>query len=261
MKVHFPNRRYICREWKSQRRTSKKLEPQPAETKEDAEARNDLWSIEGDFTYRHRTETRFHLYVPKEESFPISILTWPEQLTQIWMWCKKNVSTTWWNVDMGRNLIRFMDSIHEVHVTERENLFQELCGLGANYKHPSNHQTWLSVAWNLDWHVMGSGITKARQRSKTERHLFYGCGRWRASRDNQERKIEIGSSKGSGYACKMETARKEATGNCSEWEHQLSQENQVCVYCGRSGVHKEACGTYSFHEIMRITSLKKGFIK
>ena len=156
-KIHFPNRRYTCREWKSQRRTSKKLEPQPVETKEDAEARNDLWSIEGDFTYRHRTETRFHLYVPKEESFPISILTWPEQLTQIWMWCKKNVSTIWWNVDMGRNLIRFMDSIHEVHVTDWETssrnyvVWERITNIQAttrlDYLWP---EIWIGTSWALE---------------------------------------------------------------------------------------------------------------
>ena len=48
-------------------------EPQPAETKEDAEARNDLKSIEGDFIYRHHVEPRVHLHVPKEESFPIPV--------------------------------------------------------------------------------------------------------------------------------------------------------------------------------------------
>ena len=46
-------------------------EPQPAQTKEDAEERNDFWSIEGDFIYRHHNEPRVHLHVPKEETFPI----------------------------------------------------------------------------------------------------------------------------------------------------------------------------------------------
>ena len=44
-----------------------------AETRDDAEARNDFWSIEGDFIYRHHTESRVHLFVPKEESFPIPL--------------------------------------------------------------------------------------------------------------------------------------------------------------------------------------------
>ena len=40
------------------------------ETKNDAEARNDVWSIEGDSIYRHHVEPRVEVYVPKEERFP-----------------------------------------------------------------------------------------------------------------------------------------------------------------------------------------------
>ena len=35
----------------------------------DGEARNDFWSISGNFVYRHHVEPRVKLYVPKEESF------------------------------------------------------------------------------------------------------------------------------------------------------------------------------------------------
>ena len=45
----------------------------PEETKDDAEAREDFWSIQGDFIYRHNIEPRVELYVPKEESFPIRL--------------------------------------------------------------------------------------------------------------------------------------------------------------------------------------------
>ena len=47
--------------------------PQPTEPKDDAEARNDFWSMEGDFIYRHHVEPRGHVYVPQEESFPIPL--------------------------------------------------------------------------------------------------------------------------------------------------------------------------------------------
>ena len=43
------------------------------ETKDDAEAREDFWSIQGDFIYRHHIEPRVQLYVPQEESFPIPL--------------------------------------------------------------------------------------------------------------------------------------------------------------------------------------------
>ena len=43
-------------------------EPQPTEPKNDAEARKDFWSIQGDFIYQHHIEPRVQLYVPKEET-------------------------------------------------------------------------------------------------------------------------------------------------------------------------------------------------
>ena len=34
------------------------------------EARNELWSMSGNFIYRHHVEPRVKLYSPREESFP-----------------------------------------------------------------------------------------------------------------------------------------------------------------------------------------------
>ena len=48
-------------------------ESQPTEWTDDAEARADLWSTQGDFIYRHRNEPRVYLYVSKEEAFPIPL--------------------------------------------------------------------------------------------------------------------------------------------------------------------------------------------
>ena len=39
----------------------------------DGEARNDFWSISGNFIYRHHVEPRVKLYVPREASFPIPL--------------------------------------------------------------------------------------------------------------------------------------------------------------------------------------------
>ena len=41
------------------------------EADDDAEARNDFWSMEADFIHRHHTEPGVQPHVPKEESFPI----------------------------------------------------------------------------------------------------------------------------------------------------------------------------------------------
>ena len=40
--------------------------PQPTESKDDAEARKDFWSVQGDFICRHHNEPRVQLCVPKE---------------------------------------------------------------------------------------------------------------------------------------------------------------------------------------------------
>ena len=42
-------------------------------TLDDAEAKNDFWSITGDFVHPHHEELRVKLYVPREESCPIPL--------------------------------------------------------------------------------------------------------------------------------------------------------------------------------------------
>ena len=46
---------------------------QPTETKHDAEARRDVWSIQGDFIYHHHNDPRVQLHMPKEETFPVPL--------------------------------------------------------------------------------------------------------------------------------------------------------------------------------------------
>ena len=58
---------------RSPRTLSNRGEPQPTETKDDAEARADFWSIQGDFICRHHNEPRVQLYVPKEETYLIPL--------------------------------------------------------------------------------------------------------------------------------------------------------------------------------------------
>ena len=43
------------------------------QSKDDAEARADFWSILSDFIHRHHNEIRVQLCVPKEDSFPIPL--------------------------------------------------------------------------------------------------------------------------------------------------------------------------------------------
>ena len=48
-------------------------ESQPTESTDDGDARADFLSIQGDFIYRRHNETRVQLYVPKEETFSLSL--------------------------------------------------------------------------------------------------------------------------------------------------------------------------------------------
>ena len=72
----------------------------------DGGARNDFWSISGNFIYRHHVEPRVKLYVPTEESFPI-----PQKYidvtrttdTSLDVMLEKNIDD-YWNVDGEREL-------------------------------------------------------------------------------------------------------------------------------------------------------------
>ena len=72
----------------------------------DGEARNDLWSITGDFIYRHHVEPRVKLYMPREESFPIPLKyidVTRNTRTSLDVMLEKNI-VDYWNVDGDREL-------------------------------------------------------------------------------------------------------------------------------------------------------------
>ena len=80
--------------------------PQPTESKNDAEARKDFWSIQGDFIYRHHIEPRGQLQVPKEETFPV-----PLKYIEVTRTTYTNLDVLQeeraddnWNVDVNRSL-------------------------------------------------------------------------------------------------------------------------------------------------------------
>ena len=81
-------------------------ESPPTESTDDAEARADFWSIQGDFIYRHHNEPRVQLYVPKEETFPIPLkyidVTWATH-THLDVSQEKRTGE-FWNVDVNRSL-------------------------------------------------------------------------------------------------------------------------------------------------------------
>ena len=81
-------------------------ESQPTESTDDAEARADFWSIQGDFTYRHHNEPRIQLHVPKEETFliPLKYIDGTRRTyTDLDVMQEKRVNY-YWNVDSNRIL-------------------------------------------------------------------------------------------------------------------------------------------------------------
>ena len=76
-------------------------ESQPTESTDDAEARADFWSIQGDFIYRHHNESRDQLYVPKEETFSIPLKC--IDVSRSTYMQEKRVDD-YWNVDSSRSL-------------------------------------------------------------------------------------------------------------------------------------------------------------
>ena len=69
---------------------------------DDAEARADFWSIQGDFICRHHNEPRVQLFLPKEETFPIPLkyidVTRSTAHTDLDVMQEKRVDD-YWNVD------------------------------------------------------------------------------------------------------------------------------------------------------------------
>ena len=57
-------------QWRTSRRIGR---VSTGRTTDDAEARADFWSIQGDFIYRHHNEPQVQLCVPKEETFPVPL--------------------------------------------------------------------------------------------------------------------------------------------------------------------------------------------
>ena len=75
-------------------------------TPDDVEAKNDFWSIAGDFIHRHHVEPRVKLYMPREESFPVPLKyidVTRNTHTSLDVMLEKNIDD-YWNVDGDREL-------------------------------------------------------------------------------------------------------------------------------------------------------------
>ena len=111
------------------------------EAHDDAEACNDFWSFEEDFICRHHAEPRVHLYVPKEESFPIPLRFFDvtrTSHTNLDVLQEKRIDN-FWNVDDDR-----LVSDSRTGFTRFTLLNEKPPGYGVHgalYKDSSNYQT------------------------------------------------------------------------------------------------------------------------
>ena len=118
------------------------------ETKEDGEARNDFWSMEGEFICRHHVEPRVQPCVPKEETFPLPLK---------YMDVTRTTHTTFdvlrdsrvddfWNVDVDRNVSTLLDEKSpKGHMWSRRRLAQIRATTRPDYL----------------WPEIGTGMSKA----------------------------------------------------------------------------------------------------
>ena len=91
------------------------------ESKDDAEALADFWSIQGDFICRHHNEPRVHLCVPKEETFSIPLKYIDVARSthiDLDVMQEKRVND-YWECRREQKFVRFVERFHEVHFIER----------------------------------------------------------------------------------------------------------------------------------------------
>ena len=130
-------------------------ESQPTELTNDAEARADLWSIQGDFIYRHHNEPRVQFLVPKEETFPIQLKYFDvarSTQTDLDVLQQKRVDD-YLEFRFKQKLVRFVERFHEVYSIERK-IFQRIHVVrGEIDKNSNDHQTksCMTKSVNLNW--------------------------------------------------------------------------------------------------------------
>ena len=84
-------------------------ESHPTESTDEAEARADFWSIQGDFICLHYNEPRVHLYVPKEETFhiPLQYMDVTTSTHTVLDIMQEKKIDDYWNVDSCKHLSDF----------------------------------------------------------------------------------------------------------------------------------------------------------
>ena len=84
---------------------------------DDGEARNDCWSISGNYIYRHHVEPRVKLYIPREESFPIPLRyvdVTRATSTTLDVMLERRIDD-YWNIEGDRDLLDSWPGFYTIH--------------------------------------------------------------------------------------------------------------------------------------------------
>ena len=91
-------------------------------TRDDAEAKNDFWSITGDFIYRHHVEPRVQTVRAERRiiSYSAEVHRRYQKYTYIIGCIVGENIDDYWNVNGEKRIIRCMDRLHKIHFIERK---------------------------------------------------------------------------------------------------------------------------------------------
>ena len=148
-------------------------ESQPRETTDDADARANFCSIQGDFIHRHHNEPRVQLNVPKEETFPYSTeIHWCNKVHSHWSWPVARETYRWLSeCRFDQKLVRFVERFHEVHVVERETS-QRICVVREEMDKRSNdYQTRSRLARSMDENLWSRPESRKQERKNEKPKL------------------------------------------------------------------------------------------
>ena len=104
--------------------------PRPSDSLPDAgEAINDLWSMSGNFMYRHHVEPRVKLYSPREEPLPIPLKYIDASRTthtNLAVKQEKRIDD-YWNIDVSREICLIIGQVSLNLFHWKKNLQTEKC--------------------------------------------------------------------------------------------------------------------------------------
>ena len=166
-------------------------------TRDDSEAKNDLWSLqEISFTViRWNPESSFTRREKNHFLFRCSTSTLPEIQIHHWMYCWRKY---WWLLERGwrKRLNRCMDRFHKIHFIERKATWRIYMVRGEIYEETNNLKTWQCTARNVEAYVccserqnktkVGCRETKPRLRQTVAWYLLHWTWGWRIQTHHQK---------------------------------------------------------------------------